>query len=213
MIVMRGKGLVVILLLSIMVLQMPTLIDAGHSGRYLSWEDGLRINVDVENIDFWITGSVSKIFFSLSLLNEGLVEDFKTLIMEVNVVTEANYTDIMTIDDPWNNVGEILKVAAEFTIANEDVNSTTMSTYEAMFYYNFSVIVDIEGYSDLRYYTHVYEGTPLTISAISLFAFWPFPPIIMVASIFWVLYFVLRRFNKRYEGLESKQTMNQAPAT
>ena len=52
----------------------------------------------------------------------------------------------------------------------------------------------MEGYTDIRYYTNVYEGTPLTISTLSYIVYWPFPPIILVAAVFWVLYIVLRKF-------------------
>jgi len=210
---MRGKGFVIVFVLAIVMLQMPLAIDAGHSGRKLTWSNGLQINVDVENIDFWATDSVSKLFFSLKLLDIGPILDFKTLIMEVTVVTKINYTDVITIDDPWTSVGDVSKVTAEFTISHNDINGTGWDTYQTNFYYNFSVITDMEGYTDIRYYTNVYEGTPLTISTLSYIVYWPFPPIILVAAVFWVLYIVLRKFNKRYEGLDAEPTANEVPTT
>ncbi|MHA1493470.1 MAG: hypothetical protein ACTSUZ_02785 [Candidatus Thorarchaeota archaeon] len=72
------------------------------------------------------------------------------------------------------------------------------------FYYNFSVVADTTDTTNMRYYTHVYQGTPLNISAFSFIVFWLFPPIILMAGVCWGFYFGLKRFNKRYEGLDSK---------
>ncbi len=213
MIVMRGKGLVVIFVFTLIMFQVPMPIDAGHSGRKLTWNSGLQIDVDVENIDYWATESVSKLFFTLKLLNAGIIEDFKTLVMQVTVVTEVNYTEIITVNNPWNSVGDVSKVVAEFTISSEDISGTGWDTYEAMFYYNLSVFADIPSYTDVQYWTYAYEGTPLTISTLSYIVFWPFPPIILVGSVFWILYFVVRKFNKRYEDLESEQVENTVSET
>lgn len=210
---MRGKGLVLALVMTIIMLQMPVVIDAGHTGITLTWQSGLQIKVDVEDIDFWTTDSVSKIYFTLRLLNVGPIVDFKTLILEITVVTEVNYTEIVTVDDPWNAVGESTKLVAEFNIASENINNAAWETYVTQFYYNFSVIADTAEYTDSRFYTPVYEGTHLTISTIGFIVFWPFPPIILVACVFWVLYFVLRKFNTRYEGLEPEGAADQEKPT
>ena len=201
---MRGKGVILGIVVLFLVCQMPIHADAGRSGRTPTWQSGLQIDVDVENNDYWTTGSVSEIYFTLRLLNVGPVVDFKSLIFDITVVTDVNYTGRFTIADPWNTVGDESRIVGRFMIASEDINNADWDIYMGSFYYNFSVIADTTDTDNLRFYTHVYEGTPLNISTISFIVFWPFPPIILMAGVYWGLYFGLKRFNKRYEGLESK---------
>lgn len=177
-------------------------VEAGRGERTLSWQCGLKISLLVENNDFWTTDVVSEVFFILRLLEVGTVVDFQALVFHTTLVTETNYTGQMTLIDPWNTIGDEARVVAQFTIKKEDVNNAGWDIYEASFFYNFSIFVEFDGGDNLRLYTHVYEGTPLSISTFSFIVLWPFPPIILMAAVYWTLYVGLRRFNRRYIGLE-----------
>ncbi len=203
---MRGTGVILGIVLLFILVQMPIQADAGQTGRTPTWQNGLQIDVDVENSDYWATGSVSEIFFTLTLLDVGSITDFKSLIFEVTVMTEINYTGTFTVIDPWDTVGDESRIVGRFTVTNEDVNNAGWDIYMASFYYNFSVMADTTSDTDIRFYTHVYEGTPLNISTFSFIVFWPFPPIVLMAGVYWSLYIGLKRFNKRFEGLESNNT-------
>jgi len=200
---MRGKGGVLGLVVLFIICQLPMQVEAGRSAKTPTWQSGLQISLHVENNDFWTTGSVSEIFFVLKLLDAGPVVDFKSLIFEITLVTEINYTGEFTVSNPWNAVGDESRIVGRFTVASEDINNAGWDIYMGSFYYNFSVIADTPDGDDIRFYTHVYEGTPLSISTFSFIVFWPFPPIILMAGVYWALYFGLKRFDKRYEGLDS----------
>ncbi|TFG26611.1 hypothetical protein EU527_19565 [Candidatus Thorarchaeota archaeon] len=200
---MRGKGVVLSLLILVIVCQLPVQVEAGRSEQTLYWQCGLRIRVQVENNDFWTTDSVSEIYFILTLLDRGNITEIQALIFEITVVTETNYTGQITVNNPWSAVGDETRLVGKFSIDKEDVNNAGWDIYMASFHYNFSLFVEFEGGEEMRLYTHVYDGTPLSISTFSFIVFWPFPPIILMGTIYWVLYFGLRRFNRRYEGLES----------
>lgn len=216
---MRGKGVILGIVILFILCQTPIQVDAGRTGHTLTWtQKGLKINVQVENNDFWTTDSVSEIFFILTLLDAGQVVDFKTLEFQITLVLEINYTGIIVVDDPWNAVGDVTRIVGQFSIASEDVNNAGWDIYMGSFYYNFSVIADTEESHDLIFPTLAYEGTPLNISVFSFIVFWPFPPIVLMLGVYWILYFGLKRFNKRYEGLESdiakkNQTSNVVPPT
>jgi hypothetical protein len=201
---MRGNGVALGLVVLFIICQLPLQVDAGRSDGTDSWQNGLKFSVFVENNDFWTTNSVSEIFFVLTLLDAGSIIDFKTLIFEITLVTETNYTGEFTVIDPWNAVGDQVRIVGQFTLKNEDVNNAGWDIYMGSFYYNYSVIADTTENNDIRFYTHVNRGTPLSISTFSFIVFWPFPPIILMTGVFWVAYFGLKRFNKRYEGLEEK---------
>lgn len=205
---MRGKGVVLGLLILFIVCQLPIQAEAGRSDRTLNWQCGLKVSVQVENNDYWTTDAVSEIFFILRLLDMGTIVDFQALIFQITVVTETNYTGQMTVIEPWNATGDEARIVGKFNIDKEDVNNAGWDIYVASFYYNFSLLVEFEGGEELRLYTHVYEGTPLSISTFNFIVFWPFPPIILMGTVYWVLYFGLRRFNKRYEGLGSDSQSN-----
>lgn len=134
----------------------------------------------------------------------GSVADFQELVFQATVMTETNYTGEMTINNPWTAVGDEARVVAQFVIDKEDVNDAGWDMYVATFFYSFSILVKLTGGDELRLTTYVYEGTPLSISTFSFIVLWPFPPILLMAGVYWLLYIGLRRFNRRYEGLDSK---------
>jgi hypothetical protein len=200
---MRGKGVVLGIVLVLVILQIPIHVEAGRAEKTLSWQCGLRISLLAENNDFWTTDSVSEIFFTLTLLDAGTVVDFQALIFQVTLVTERNYTGEIIIVNPWNATGDVARLTGQFAVSREDVNNAGWDIYVASIYYNFSVLVELSGGEDMRLYTYVYEGTPLSISTFSFIVLWPFPPIILMGAAYWILYIGVRRFNKRYAGLES----------
>jgi len=200
---MRGKGAILGLIVILILCQLPLKVDAGRSGITPTWQNGLKINVAVENNDYWTTDSVSEIFFILTLLDAGEITDFKSLIFEITVMTQVNYTGVFNVSNPWNAVGDESRIVGYFTIAAEDVNNAGWDIYMGSFYYNFSVIADTADSTNHRFYTYVYEGTPLNISTFSFIVFWPFPPIILMCGVYWALYVGLKQFNKRYESLDS----------
>jgi hypothetical protein len=201
---MRGNGVVLGILFLFILCQLPLEVNAGRTGYTPTWSSGLQIDIDIENNDYWKTGSISEIFFTLTLLSAGPVVDFKTLIFDITVVTEINYTGQLVVNDPWNIVGDETRIVGRFNIQSQDVNNAGWDIYMAEFYYNFSVIVDTDSYTNFRFYTHQRQGTPLNISTFSFIILWPFPPIILMMCVYWILYLGLKKFNKRYEGLEEK---------
>jgi len=203
---MRGKGAVLGLLFIFMICQLPVQVEAGRSESTPTWTYyDLQLKLLVENNDFWTTGSVSELFFILTLVDPGSVVDFKLLIFEITLVTEVNYTGEFTVSDPWNAVGDEARIVCKFTVTSADVNNAGWDIYVAQFYYNFSIIVDTDSEYNLKLHTHVNEGTPLSISTFSFIVMWPFPPIILMCCVYWGLYFGLKKFNKRYEGLDSEK--------
>ena len=200
---MRGKGVVLGLLVLFILCQFPMQVEAGRSERTLSWECGVKVHILVENNDFWTTDSVSELFFVLRLLEVGSVADFQELAFQATVMTKTNYTGEMIINNPWTTVGDEARVVARFVIDKEDVNSAGWDVYVAAFFFSFSILVRLAGGDELRLVTYVYEGTPLSISTFSFIVLWPFPPILLMAAVYWLLYIGLRRFNRRYEGLDT----------
>lgn len=203
---MRGKGVVLGLLVLFIICQFPMQVEAGRSERTVRWECGVKIGFLVENNDFWTTDSVSELYFVLRLLEVGSVADFQALVFQATVMTETNYTGEMTINNPWSAVGDEARVVAQFVIDKEDVNNAGWDIYVAAFFYSFSILVKLAGGDELRLITYVYEGTPLSISTFSFIVLWPFPPILLMAAVYWLLYIGLRRFNRRYEGLDTQES-------
>jgi hypothetical protein len=203
---MSGKGVVLGLTFLLMVSQAPIQVEAGMGQQTLTWQCGLQIGVHTENNDFWTTNAISEIYFTLTLLQTGTVVDFKALIFQITLTTETNYSSMITIDNPWNASGDVAKITSQFTILKEDVNNAGWDMYTASFFYNFSILVELNGGDEMKLYTHIYEGTPISVSTLDFMVFWPFPPIILMAIVYWVLYIGLKRFNKRYEGINAKNT-------
>ncbi|MFX1580283.1 MAG: hypothetical protein ACFFBJ_11585 [Promethearchaeota archaeon] len=206
---MRGKGVLLALLVMLMICQVPIQVDAGRSSWKPTWTYyGLQLKLLVENNDYWTTESVSELFFIFTLLDEGDIVDFKELTFEITLVTETNYTGEFSVEDPWNVVGDETRIVCQFDLLNEDVNNAGWDIYMASFYYSFEIIVDTETEHNLKLYTNVIKGTPLSISTFKFIVFWPFPPIILMCCVYWGLYFGLKKFNKRYEGLEKIEESN-----
>ncbi len=65
-----------------------------------------------------------------------------------------------------------------------------------------SVFVELDDGRAMELYTHVYEGSPISISTLSFWILWPVPPIILMCVVYWGLFFGVRKFNARYAGLE-----------
>jgi hypothetical protein len=207
---MRGKGVVLAVCLVVVLCLLPAPVEAGRGSQTLRWQNGLRISVQFENNDYWTTNQISEIYFTLTLLDLGTVADFQELVFRITLVTISNHTGEIRVTNPWNEVNDAVRVVARFNVTPEQVNYAGWDTYMAEFYYDFSVFVEMDDGEEMELYTHVYDGTPLTISTFSFIVFWPFPPIVLMCFVYWGLYFGLKKFNARYKG--SKEVERYVPA-
>jgi hypothetical protein len=78
------------------------------------------------------------------------------------------------------------------------INYTAWDTYLGRCYYQLNQSVIVNGTFEQNCYTEIREANKINISTVSYFVYWPYPPIIIMGVIYWTLFLVLRRFNKRY---------------
>ncbi|TFG10300.1 hypothetical protein EU538_02380 [Candidatus Thorarchaeota archaeon] len=196
---------VVIVLLALSYPVMP--VTALRASPTFTWQCGLRISCHVENHDFWTTGVPGQIFIRLKLLETGTVEQFVDLTVRVVLHTEKVHIAQSVIPSPWNKIGDEHHLTAEFNLTSEEVNHAEWDTYEAQYYYQINQTVMVEGGEELNLYMDPRGPYPITISTYSFIVYWPFPVIILMMTIYWVGLFALRRFNRRYVGLEEREEL------
>lgn len=198
---MRRKGVFVFIIMCILITQTPQYAEAGRSSSIFSWQCGLRIGVEFENSDYWITDSVSEIFFTLTLVDAGNVTDFYYLIFRIWLVTETIDYGQSVINDLWSAEGDAVRIVSRFVVTPEQINNAEWDTYYGTFFYNFSLGTTVTGSGDMELYTLDHEGTTLTMSTLQFMSLWPFPPILVMGALFWIGFIVVRKFNSRYDEL------------
>ena len=204
-IIMRGKGVIAVAVMCILLAQMPLYVSAGRTDTTMYWDCGLKIGISVENLDYWTTFSDSEIYFTLTLRDAGNVTSFHYLKFRVWLVTEKVDYQEMDLNELWNGTGESIRLVAKFNVAPDEINNSAWETYTGSFFYNYSLGVTISQAQNMELYTRDRQGTPLTISVIPFIVFWPFPPIILALVGFWSGFFILRRFNRRYAKLKEAE--------
>lgn len=200
---MAKKGVFVglLVLCTFLLVSVPS-VDGYYSSETLSWSNGLRISVVCENLDYWVTGTVFSIHLTLTLLATGTVIEFESITCAVYLVTEEVDVSIGVLNSPWSNPGDKVKVTVEFTVTPEQINSTGWDMYLAQFYYQINQSNRVDGGSRINHHTDLRGPRMLNISTVQFAILWPFPPIILMMFVYWGLFAGLRRFNRRYEGLE-----------
>ncbi|TFF96813.1 hypothetical protein EU546_00575 [Candidatus Thorarchaeota archaeon] len=205
---MRGKGVIPVLVVLLALSYSFLPVTALRAGPTLTWQCGLKMDIHIENHDFWTTGVPGQIFIRLKLLETGTVEQFVNLTMRVMLHTERVHIAQSVIPSPWNEVGDEHHLTAQFNLTPEEVNHAGWDTYQAQYYYQVNQTVILEGGEELILYMDPRGPYPITISTYSFIVYWPFPVIILMMTIYWIGLFALRIFNRRYVGLEKDEELH-----
>lgn len=165
------------------------------------WDCGLHVHMLIEDHDMWATGATSDIYVVLTLLDVGSVIEFLNLLVTICVTTEIVHLGQMSIPSPWDEPGDRLHIVGHFNITADEVNNAGWDIYYGEFYVQLNYTVRLQGGEVWELYTHPYGPYLINISTFSFVVLWPFPPIILMMTIYWVGLFGLRKFNRRYLGM------------
>lgn len=196
-------------LLGLVVLCMTTLVCTPVSAfrsqvTMRSDYTGLRYQIICENADAWSTGQEYAVYITLTLLEMGTVLDFESLTLAIYLVTEIVQWDIITLNDPWSEIGDKIRFTAHFTVTPEQVNNSVWDIYQAYIYYQINQSVILEGGLDFSTYTNLLGPLQVGVSTLSFWTYWPYPPILLMMGIYYGGFFGLRKFNRRYEWFDGK---------
>jgi len=188
------------LLVVLMLISAQPRAEALRGDSTLNWNCGLQLHLLVENNDYWTTGVVSDIYVVVTLLDTGLVTDFLELIVTICVITERVDLGTISVLAPWDEPGDKVHVVGHFNITADLVNNAGWDIYMAHFYVQLNCSVRIQGGETLDLYSHKDVYT-INVSTLPFIVLWPFPPIVLMMLVYWIGYFGLKRFNRRYSGL------------
>ncbi|MHA1948898.1 MAG: hypothetical protein ACW987_03430 [Candidatus Thorarchaeota archaeon] len=146
-------------------------------------------------------------------METGTVIEFESLTCAVYVVTEEVDISIVTIDNPWNDPGDEVKLTTQFTITPEQINNTGWEFYMAEFYYQINQSTIVDGGGRVNHMTSLKGPYVLNMSTEQLAVLWPYPPIFLMMFIYWGLFVGLRKFNRRYDGLKETTSVQPVEVT
>ncbi|MHA1807249.1 MAG: hypothetical protein ACTSX2_06715 [Candidatus Thorarchaeota archaeon] len=160
------------------------------------------MNVDIENIDYATPGIPLDVYFRFTLKDVGKVSEFRYMIIEVMLVTETVYLAHTIIYNPWSQVGDTLNLKVSFNVTTDDIKNAEWDMYETGFYYqlNQSVHFLSGGYQLL--YTGWRGPYHVGFSTYQFIIYWPWPPIILMTCVYWLGFFGLDKFNRRYKVIK-----------
>ena len=196
------EGVFVGLLLLCLLTSVTVPVDAFYSSGPISWNNGLSISAVVESLDFWVTGTSCSVYLTLTLLDAGTVVEFERLTTAVYVYTEEVDTSIIENDNPWNAPEDQIRVVHSFILTSEQINNAGLIMYTGHFYYQINLTARVDDGSTHTFYTQIRGPGTLNLSTEPIAVLWPYPPIIIALSGYWLGFLGLRRFNRRYEGLD-----------
>ena len=193
----RGAILVVIILLFVGTVVQP--VSAGWSTDTLRWEySGVRVAVDIENVDYATPGIPLDVYLRFTLKDVGIVSEFRYMVIEVMLITETVYLAHSVIYSPWNKVGDVMNLKVSFNVTVNDIKNAGWDMYETGFYYQLNQSVRfIDGAYQLLY-TGWRGPYHVGFSTFQFIIYWPWPPIILMTCVYWLGFFGLDRFNRRY---------------
>ena len=202
---MSRKG-VLVGLISLMLLSLSCApVSAMRSSATLTWGVcGLKVGVRCENSDFWTTDVESDIHIRLTLADLGSVAEFIDLTLVLLLITESNDSEVFAMDSPWTHAGETIDLVGRFNITPEQVNNSAWEMYDTGYYYQLNQTVRLDNGTIWTLYTNLKGPFHVGISTAPYIVYWPFPPIILMIFVSWGGLVLLKKFNRRYEGLEAK---------
>lgn len=209
---MKRNGVVVGLLIICLTFLVCTPVSAFRSETTYASKNEMKYRLVCENVDYWSTGQQYAIYITLTLLDVGIVIGFESITCEINMTTEIEEIQVQTIDEPWNEVGDMVHFMFLFTLTSEQVNNSSWDIYEAHFYYQVNQSVILDGGQHQNCYTNPHEIS-IGVSTLSFWTLWPYPPIFLMMGIYYSGFFLLRKFNKRYQGLDeviAKETATES---
>lgn len=196
------EGVFVGLLLVCVLSTVFTPVDAYYSAGPITWNNGLKVDCVVESLDFWVTGTTCSFYITLTLKDMGTVVEFEHLTTAVYVYTEQEDSSVIVTDFPWSTPGDTVRVIHTFILNDEQINNAGLIMYTGHLYYQINISARVDEGSVLTFYTSVRGPDTLNLSTSPLAALWPYPPMIIALCAYWLGFFILRRFNRRYEGLD-----------
>ncbi|MBD3408537.1 MAG: hypothetical protein GF411_20605 [Candidatus Lokiarchaeota archaeon] len=191
--------------LLIMIISIPAPVSAGSSSTSFAWQNGLIIHTHSENHDFWVPGANTEAYLILTLMSKGATVKFYDLTVFIKLITETNVTGQITINDPWKYPGDTIRVKGSFNLTPEMINNAGWETYRSSYIYWIESNVRLSNGDNVTLSSFEVESTTLTMSTITILAFWPFPPIILMFGVYWLGAYGLTRFNERYLELEAAE--------
>jgi hypothetical protein len=87
-VVVLRKGIQLLIIFTICISTIPTPVNAYRWQENLSWNNGIRVRVFIENVDYWTTDVDFEIYVHLTLIESGYVTDFLSLTFVLYLLTE-----------------------------------------------------------------------------------------------------------------------------
>ncbi|MHA1637428.1 MAG: hypothetical protein ACTSUO_03070 [Candidatus Thorarchaeota archaeon] len=198
---MSRSGALVILSIFVSLSLCIIPVSATRAETTHSWQNGLSIDVHVENFDYWVLDEPGIIFIRLTLNNPGTVIHFGKLEFTIIVVTLENETVFVETESQLSQIGDYIDISEDITISADNV--TLVDDYALLdYYFQYNLTVQLDGESELReYYTDERGPYHINVSPIAIFALWPYPIIFLMGGLYWGGFLGLRKFNARYKNV------------
>lgn len=189
------------LVLMVLISGMPYSVNALTADRTLTSVYGYKVAMHIENSDYGVAGKPYVIFMRFTLLEFGEVKEFIKFDLVLRFETEVIYLSHFGLINPWSAEGDHIDLVGKVTVDPAHINFSGIELYETRYYIKFSITVRLQNNDVKTQYTDWIGPNHASVSTMSLMAIWPWPPIIIMTSLYWIGLLIVRRFNKRYKGL------------